>query len=89
MVTSRQIRKVNRDIAKIELKIEKLEDKLDGIKEQKEKGKITKAKFQKAKMNNSRKIRDLRTAIARKKKARATFEKKIKDKQAEEEEDSL
>ena len=89
MVTSRQIRKVNRDIAKIELKIENLEDKLVGIKEQKEQGKITKAKHQKAKMNISTKIRALRTAIARKKKARATFEKRIRDKQAEEEEDSL
>lgn len=88
MVTSWKIRKINRDIAKLEVKIEKFNEKLLDVKELKNEGKITKAKHQKAKMNISSKIRNLNTAIARKKKARQTYEKKIREKQ-EEEEDEL
>jgi len=88
MVSSRKIKKINRDIAKLEVKIEKFDEKLLEIREKKEDGKITKAKYQRAKMNISTKIRALRTAIARKKKARQTFEKTLREK-AEEEEDDL
>jgi len=89
MVTSWKIRKINRDIAKLEVKIEGFEAKLMEIKEHKEKGDITKAKFQKAKMNISTKIRALNAAIARKKKARQTFEKKLKEKREAQEEEEL
>ena len=88
MVSSRKIKKINRDIAKLEVKIEKFDEKLLEIREKKEDGKITKAKYQRAKMNISTKIRALRTAIARKQKARQTFEKELKEK-AEEAEDDL
>jgi hypothetical protein len=40
-------------------------------------------------MNISTKIRSLNTAIARKKKARQTFEKKIREKREAEEEEEL
>jgi chromosome segregation ATPase len=89
MVSSWKIRKINRDIAKLEVKIEKFEEKLLEVKERKANGDITKAKFQKAKMNISTKIRSLNTAIARKKKARQTFEKKIREKREAEEEEEL
>ncbi len=89
MVTSWKIRKVNRDIAKLERNIEKEEEKLLDVRELKESGKITKAKYQKAKMNSAAKIRGMNIAIGRKKVARQTFEKKIREKQEEEDEDAL
>jgi len=89
MVSSWKIRKINRDIAKLELKIEDYDNKLVEIREKKENGSITKAKFQKARMNISTKIRSCNSAIARKKKARQTLEKAIREKEEEEEEGAL
>ena len=88
-MSSWKIKRINRDIAKLELKIEKETEKLAVIHDKKAEGEITKAKYAKAKMNSATKIRNLNTAIARKKKARQTFEKKLKEKAEDDEEGSF
>ena len=89
MVTSSKIRKLNRDIAKIELQIDELNEKIPEYKKKMDKGSITKAQFQKVKMNIAIKVRGLNAAIHRKKKARHMIEKDMKEKEKEEDEEAL
>jgi multidrug resistance efflux pump len=89
MVTSRKIKALNRDIAKIEIEIEELNEELQRHKEKMQMGKITKAQFQKARINLSDKMRGLNGAINRKKKARQMIEDDIKEKEEEKEKEAL
>jgi len=75
-----KIEKLNRDIQKLEDKITLLEYEIDEAKGRLGDKIITKADFTTLKHKNQLKIRDFRTAIRRKEKARLHHEKKIKEK---------
>ena len=89
MFTSWKIKKINRAIAKLELEIEGLNTELMKHKEKMQKGSITKAQFQKARINLSDKVRGLSGSINRKKKARQMIEDDLKEKEEETEKEAL
>lgn len=89
MFTSWKIKKINRAIAKIEIEIEELNEVLQKHKEKMQKGVITKAQFQKARINISDKMRGLSSSINRKKKARQMIEDDLKKKEEEKDKEAL
>lgn len=89
MFTSWKIKKINRDIAKIEIRIEELNEEIQKHKEKMQKGVITKAQFQKARINLSDKMRGLSGSINRKKKARQMIEDDLKEKEEEKDKEAL
>jgi hypothetical protein len=76
-----KIEKLNRDIQKLEDKIRLIEDDLDSAKQDQSDKLITKAEYTTIKQKHQLKVRDIRTAIGRKEKARMLHEKKIREKE--------
>ena len=75
-----KVEKLNRDISRLENKIEFIEDDLENARQDLTDKIITKAEFTTLKQKHQLRIRDLRTAIARKEKARLLQEKKLREK---------
>lgn len=75
-----KVEKLNRDIGKLENKIMLIEDELDRAKQDLNDKLITKAEFTTIKQKQQLRIRDLKTSIGRKEKARVLQEKKLREK---------
>ncbi len=73
------VEKLNKTIEKYQLRIENLEREIEEAREELSEKLITKADFKLTKDKHQRMIRDIRTAITRKEKARYIIENKIRD----------
>ena len=79
-----KIERLNKAIEKLEREIEICEEKIAIAKEKEENKEITKAKYNQIKMKQQTRIRSLRNAIKKKKRARMELEKKELEKKEEE-----
>ena len=75
-----KIEKLNKGIGKLEDRIVMLEEELENAKQDLSDKIITKAEYTTLKQRHHLGIRDLRTAIGRKEKARLMIEKKLREK---------